>query len=93
MPHTRSLTHSRYRSAHLVEVEHQVQLTNIAEELIQYLHKVVDALEIAEVVVLKVQAEVQTSVFLGGNIEVTELVEQERRGLSSPYVCTSSLDT
>ena len=95
MPHTRSLTHSRYRSAHLVEVQHQVELTNIVEELIQYLHKVVDGLEIAEVVVLKVQteAEVQTSVFLGGNIEVTELVEQEGRGLSSPYVCTSSLDT
>ena len=54
-----------------------------------------DGLEIAKVGVLKVQteAEVQTSVFLGGNLEVTELVKQERRGLSSLYVCTSSLDT
>ena len=86
--HTRTHTHTQYRSAHLVEVELQVELTDIAEELIQYLHKVVDNLEIAKVGVLKVQteAEVQTSIVLGGNLEVTELVKQERRGLSSPYV-------
>ena len=88
-------THTQYRSTHLVEVEHQVELTDVAEELIQYLHKVVDGLKIAEVVVLKVktEAEVQTSISSVDNLEVTELVEQERRGLSSPYVCTSSLDT
>ena len=48
-----------------------------------------DDLKIAEVVVLEVQteAEVQTSVSSVDSLEVTELVEQERRGLSSPYVC------
>ena len=50
-----------------------------------------DGLEIAEIVVLEVQteAEIQTSVSSIDNLEVTELVEQERRrrGLSSPYVC------
>ena len=59
-------THTQYRSTHLVEVEHQVELTDVAEELIQYLHKVVDGLKIAEVVVLEVktEAEIQTSVSL-----------------------------
>ena len=71
------------------------RLTDVAEVLIQYLYKVVDGLEIAEVVVLEVktEAEIQTSISLVDNLEVMELVEQERRCLSSPYVCTSSLDT
>ena len=57
-------THTQYRNTHLVKVEHQVELTDVAEELIQYLHKVVDGLKIAEVVVLEVktEAEIQTSV-------------------------------
>ena len=64
--HTRTHTHTQYRSTHLVAVEHQVELTDVAEELIQHLHKVVDGLKIAEVVVLEVQteAEIQTSVSL-----------------------------
>ena len=75
-----TVTHTvQYRTTHLAKVEHQVELINIAEELIQYLHKVVDGLKIAEVVVLEVQtkAEVQTSVSSVDNLEVTELVEQE----------------
>ena len=96
--HTHAHTHThntQYRSTHLAKVEHQVELPDIAEELIQYLHKVVDGLEIAKAVVLEVQteAEVQTSISSVDNLEVTVLVKQERRGLSSPYVCTSSLDT
>ena len=64
--HTHTHTHTQYRSTHLVAVEHQVELTDVAEELIQHLHKVVDGLKIAEVVVLEVQteAEIQTSVSL-----------------------------
>ena len=57
LQHLASVT--QYRSTYLVEVEHQVKLTDIAEELIQYLHKVVDGLEIAEVVVLEVQTEAE----------------------------------
>ena len=69
--------YAQYRTTHLVEVEHQVKLADITEELIQYFHKIVDSLEIAEVVVLEVQteAEVQTSVSSVDNLEVTELVE------------------
>ena len=79
-----------YGSTHLAKVEHQVKLTVIAEELIG-----VDGLEITEVVVLEVQteAEIQTSVSSVDSLAVTELVEQKRNGLSSLYVCTSSLDT
>ena len=63
---------------YLVEVEDQVELTDVAEELIQDLHKVVDGLQVAEVVVLQVQteAEVQPSVPSVDNLEVTELKGQ-----------------
>ena len=97
--YTHTHTHSRYRGTHIAKVEHKVELADVAEELIQYLHKVVDGLEIAKIVVLEVQteAEVQTSVSLGGNLEATEKERisglRKEWGLSSPYVCTSSLDT
>ena len=74
MRHTGTHTqHAQYGITHLAKVEHQVELTDIAKELIQYLHKVVDGLEIAEVVVLEVQteAEIQTSVSSVDSLEVT----------------------
>ena len=36
---------------HLVKVEHQVELTHVVEVLIQHLHKVMNGLQISQVVV------------------------------------------
>ena len=83
-------THTQYRSTHLVAVEHQVELTDVAEELIQYLHKVVDGLKIAEDVVLEVKTEAEIQTSLSSVDQKLQnwwnRKEEERKGLSSPYV-------
>lgn len=43
-------------TTHLVEVEDQVQLANIAEELIQHFHEEVDRFKIRQLVVVRVYA-------------------------------------
>lgn len=56
--------HSQWRTTHLVKVEHQVQLTHIAKELIQHLHKEMYSLQVCQRVVISVDAgtEEQTSI-------------------------------
>lgn len=50
--------------AHLIEVEHQIQLTHIPKELIQHFHKEMNRLKVRKLVVVGVyaRAEEQASV-------------------------------
>ena len=69
---------------HLIEVKDQVQLTDVAEELVQHFHKVVDGLEITKVVVFQVQAEteVQAGIAPIDNLEITKLLGARECGVS-----------
>lgn len=66
------LVHDR---VYFVEVEHQIQLADIVEILVQNLHEVVNGFEITQVVIIHVDtdAEVETSIATINNFEVAEL--------------------
>ena len=60
---------------HLKETKHQVQFTDIVKVLVEDLNKVVNSLEIIEVIVIHVDtdAEVQPCVAPVDNLKVSEL--------------------
>jgi hypothetical protein len=62
-------------SFYLVEIEDKVQLTNIVKILIKDLNKVVDGLQVVEIVVINIHtdAEVETSIAPVDNLEVSKL--------------------
>ena len=43
-------------ATYLVEVEHQIQLTHIPKESVQYLHKEVYSLQVCELVIIRIDA-------------------------------------
>lgn len=66
------LVHDR---VYFVEVEHQIQLADVVEVLVENLHEVVNGFEIAQVVIVHVDtdAEVETSIATINNFEIAEL--------------------
>ena len=72
LPGQEHLVHHR---VHFVEVEHQVKLAHVVEVLIENLYKVMDGLQVVEVVVVDVHtdAEVKPGVSPVDNLEVPEL--------------------
>lgn len=83
LPNLARQEHLVHDTVHLVEVEHQVQLAHIVEVLVEHLDKVVDRLQVAQVVVVHVHAdaEVQPSVAAVDYLEVPELKLWEDVGL------------
>ena len=67
--------HLVHRRVHFVEVEHQVKLAHVVEVLIENLYKVMDGLQVVEVVVVDVHTdtEVEAGVPPVDNLEVSEL--------------------
>jgi len=72
LPGQEHLVHHR---VHLVEVEHQVQLAHVVKVLVEHLHKVVDGLEVVQVVVAHVHtdAKVEAGVPPVDDLEVSKL--------------------
>ena len=70
---------SFHPSTHLVEVEHQIKFTHIAEELIQHFDEEVDSFEVRQLVVIGVhtdaeeQPRVSTVDNLGASAEFDEI--------------------
>ena len=60
---------------YLVEIEDQVELTDIVEKLIEHLHKVVNGLQVSQVVVAHINAdtEIKSCVAPVHDLEVPEL--------------------
>jgi hypothetical protein len=50
------MTYHPHTTTHLVEVENQVQLANIAKELVQHFHEEVDRLKICKLIVVRIYA-------------------------------------
>lgn len=88
LPGQEHLVHDR---VDLVEVEHEVQLADVVEVLVEHLHEVVDGLQVAEIVVVHVHAdaEVQPCVAPVHDLEVTELEAEiclNERGIFGEYL-------
>ena len=77
-PHWWSYRPTVCGAPHLVEVEDQVELAHVVEVLVENLHKVVDCLQIHQVVVGDVDAdtEVESGIAAVHDLEVTELQTQ-----------------
>ena len=71
---------------HLVEVEHQIKLADVAEVVIQDLHKEVDGLQVCELIICDVytEAEVQPSVPHVNDLVGLELHAQQNSATSLP---------
>ena len=67
--------HLVHHGVDLVEVEDEVQLADVVEVLVENLHKVMDGLQVVEVVVVDVNTdtEVEPGVSPVDNLEVPEL--------------------
>jgi hypothetical protein len=65
------------KSAHLIEIKNQVQLTHVPKEAIQHLNEEVDRLQISQLVVVRVHAgaEEEPRVSAVDNLVVAELHE------------------
>lgn len=74
-----SFSSSFQLSTHLVEVEHQIKFTHIAEELIQHFDEEVNSFEVRQLVVIGVhtdaeeQSRVSTVDNLGASAELHEI--------------------
>lgn len=79
--------HLVHHRVHLVEVEHEVQFTHVVEILIQHLYKVVNSLEVCQVVISHVHTntEVQTSITPVNDLEVPELHKVGVLGIPDSY--------
>ena len=76
--------HLVHHRVDLVEVEHQIQLANIVEILVENLDKVVDGLQVVEVVVAHIHtdAKVEASVAPIHNLEVAKFYKVGVLGIS-----------
>lgn len=74
--------------SYLVKVEHQVQFANIVEVLVQYFDKVMNSLQVAEIIVINVYAdtEVQSGVPSVDYLEISKLKEINNVGLLNPWM-------
>lgn len=68
------------RRTHLIEIEDQIELTDIVEVLVEHLDEVVYRLQVGQVIVVHVDtdAEVQASVSSVDDLKVAKLCGQEK---------------
>ena len=66
---------------YLVEIEDEVKLTDIVEELIQHLYKVVNGLKVSQVVVahINTDTEIEPCIASVHDLEVPELKQNEHK--------------
>lgn len=83
LPDLAGQEHLIHDAVHLVEVKHQVQFADIVEVLVEHLDKVVDGLQVAQVVVVHVHADakIQPSVPPIDYLKVPELEKGEEVNL------------
>lgn len=63
---------------HLVEIEHQIQFAHIVEVFVEHLNEIVDAFQIAQVVIVYIDAyaKIQSRVSSIDDFEVAKLFEK-----------------
>ena len=66
--------------ADLVEVEHQIQLADVAEVMVQDLHKQVDGLQVGQLIVCDVHAQAEVEARIPPVDDLVGLELRSRRG-------------
>jgi hypothetical protein len=69
------------RSTHFVEIEHQVQLTNIPEERIQHLHEKVYSFQIRQFIIVCINARAEEEASVSAVYDLGHVAELDEVGL------------